>query len=95
MLTEKIKKQVKDKIKAKVKKYWGKNLEEILPAKEKRLELYENAWKMREKNNDFSAIPNAIILQLLIETIGHWDKKGRGAKLPKDDNQGYHTISAR
>ena len=94
MLPENMKKQVKDRLKAKVLKHWHKNLEDILQVKEERLELYENAWKMREKNNNFSAIPNAVILQLLVQTIGHWDEEHhKGIHIPED--QSINTIVSR
>ena len=94
MLPEKQKEQVKKRIKAKVLKHWKKNLEEILNKPEERLELYVDTWKMREENKNFSAIPNAVILQLLIQTIGHWDEEHhKGIHIPED--QSIHTIGPR
>jgi hypothetical protein len=42
-----------------------------------------------------SPLPNAVILEILVTKIGHWNKIHKGAKMPDNDNQGYHTISAR
>jgi hypothetical protein len=65
----------------------------MVPNDNKRLEIYKSAWALREQQG--YAIPNGKLIQLLILHLGHWDVKARGAKLPKSDNQGYHTISER
>jgi len=95
MLPEDKKEFVKSRVKSQVQKHWKKDFTKIVPDESKRLEIYKSAWALREKQG--SAIPNGKLIQLLILHLNHWDKKGRGAKLPNstDDNQGYHTISAR
>jgi len=93
MLSDEKKEIVKTRVKSLVKKHWKKDFEEMISDKSKRLEIYKSAWALREEQG--GAIPNGKLIQLLILHLGHWDKKGRGAKLPKSDNQGYHTISAR
>jgi len=94
MLPENKKEFVKKRVKSQVKKHWKKSFEDLIPEASKRLEIYKSAWALREDQG--GAIPNGKLIQLLILHLGHWDKKHRGAKMPdKNDNQGYHTISAR
>lgn len=92
MLPEDKKEFVKNRVKGRVKKHWKQDFKKMITDESKRLKIYESAWGLREKQG--GAIPNAKLIELLILNLGHWDKKKRGAKMP-DDNQGYHTISAR
>ncbi len=90
MLTESKKEFVKKRVKAQVKKHWGKTFEELIPDASKRFEIYKAAWALREKQG--SAIPKAKLIILLILYIGHWDNKGRGVKVPQGSKQNYHPT---
>ncbi len=72
---------VKERIKSKVKKYYGKSFEEIIPQEQKRLEIYKKAWELRKLNG--SKLANNTVVEFLIKEIGHWSPKNKGHNLCK------------
>ena len=80
--------QVKSRIKAKVKKYWlkdeadqekaEKGILTLIPEKEKRRNLYLKAQKLKEERGGYK-LPNKVMIQFLINELGHYDKGHRGA----------------
>jgi hypothetical protein len=82
--------QIKDRIKSKVKKFWFKNEEDqskvekgivlLIPEKEKRRSLYLKAQKLKEKRGGYK-LPNQVLIQFLIDQLGHYDKGCRGAHI--------------
>ena len=70
---------VKTRIKSKVKKFYKKDIEEIITQEKDRLEIYKKAWELRKLNE--SKLPNNIVVEFLIKEIGHWSQKKKGHKL--------------
>jgi len=76
---EQIKKRVKNK--SKNKKYWGKDITELLPNAHDRRKLYMAVYKKRlERKKENTPLPNNLLLKIIVEHIGHWNSTHRGLK---------------
>ena len=76
----------KYRIKSKINKFWFKDIKKdksfegivlLIPSKKDRKKLYQNAIKLKEKRGG-SKLPNPVLLQFLIDELGHYDKNHRG-----------------
>jgi len=75
---------VKHRIKSIVsnKKYWSKSIEEFIPSKIDRKNLYLKVFKeMVNRKKEKSPLPKVYLLTIIATEIGHWDSKGRGLKI--------------
>ena len=76
---------VKNRIKAKVTKFWFKDREnnpddifELIPEQSKRKELYTGAFKIKSDNGG-KKLPNQVIIAYLIKNLGHYDQNHKGS----------------
>jgi hypothetical protein len=68
--------EIKERVKSKILKYWGKNIENMLPEASDRRKLYMKVYKQRVKRKAESIpLPNELLLKIMVECIGHWNPK--------------------
>jgi len=75
---------VKDRIKSKIDKFWFKGSDQkngiliLLPEKDQRKTLYMKAFKLKIERGG-SKIPNQVLLDFLINEVGHYNKDYKGS----------------